>query len=124
MNSATFFFIRINRKYERIELSGLVYVESCRGYLKLITDTGSRMVHTSMLTLQQVLPDNRFCRIHRSYLIAINRVQNFDKDHVTLYNNNGEKIRLPIGQDRYKHALHEKVTIIGETPLKAETVTA
>jgi len=117
MNQTPFFFIRTNRKYERIELAELIYVECCRGYLKLVTDSRSWMVHASMANAEQLIPSERFCRIHRSYMVAIDRVQSFDKDHVTI-RESGSLKKLPIGQDRYKNALLEKVSAIGEPPVR------
>lgn len=111
MNQTPFFFIRTNRKYERIELAELIYVECCGGYLKLVTESRSWMVHASMVTAEQLIPSEMFCRIHRSYMVAIDRVQSFDKDHVII-RESGSLKKLPIGQDRYKNALLEKVSAI------------
>jgi DNA-binding LytR/AlgR family response regulator len=112
--NATFFFIRANRKCERIELPQLIYVESCRGYLKLVTDSKTWFVHATMLNLEKVLPTGQFVRIHRSYIIALDRVLSFDKAHVTIRTAGGEKLRLEISQRQYKDALYEKVTVIGD----------
>jgi two-component system response regulator LytT len=122
MKNESFFFIRSNRKYERIDISQLVYIESCRGYVKLFMTTKVSMVHVTMLALENVLPAGLFVRIHRSYILAIGRVTSFDKEQVTIIGTDGQKINLPVGQDRYKTALMQKIIAIGETVEKDKIV--
>lgn len=113
-----FIFVRINRKYERIDLLEIVYVESCRGFLKIFTEKKVLLVHATMIGLEQVLPTEQFCRIHRSYLVAIHKIQSFSKESLSLVLDN-HFVKLPIGQERYKNALLNKVVSIGENTVQS-----
>lgn len=107
-------FVRANRRCERIDLSELVYVESFRGYVKLFTLTRSWMVQSTMLQLEKQLPADKFVRIHRSYIVSIERVLSFDKTTVIIKDEKGNKKELEIGTNQYKTALMERVTVLGD----------
>lgn len=116
-------FIRSNRKFERIELSELIYVESLRGYIKLYSENRSWMIYTTMLQLEQVLPPERFVRIHRSYIIAIDRVISFDKASVMIRTEKGNLKVLEMGLNQYRKALQERVVVLGDAAVKTNLET-
>lgn len=117
------FFVRANRKCERIALSELFYAESFRGYIKLVTESKSWMIQTTMLQLEKELPRERFVRIHRSYIIAIDRVLCFDKATVTIKDEKGNKKELEIGRNQYKNALLGRVIVLGDAVEKGSIPT-
>lgn len=92
-------FLKTEHRVVRIETANIVYVEAQSEYLKIhLEDQKPVMVLLSMKRMEGFLPQN-FMRIHRSYIINLNRLQETSRLRVRL--TNGEQ--LPIG-DHYKEA--------------------
>lgn len=79
-----FFFIRVGRKYVRINLLEIAYIESLANYIKVYTDVGTYLTPMTMKQCIRMLPDNLFCRVNRGTIVPIHRILSFDKDGVTL----------------------------------------
>lgn len=104
----THFFIRLNGKYVRINLSEIIYIEGCRNYVKIVTAAKPILALITLKSMEAMLPQEMFVRIHKSYIIALDRMQTFDGDEVQLT----ERI-LPIGS-QYKGVLERRVYIMQE----------
>jgi len=81
------------------------YIEGCRNYLKIISDKKKYMVLMTMKRILEILPKSDFQRIHKSYIVSLNKVAAFDKDTALLC---GQE--LPIGH-QYRNVL-ENIFII------------
>jgi DNA-binding LytR/AlgR family response regulator len=85
--------VRADKKMIKIPLEDIQYIESLKDYV-IIYLPGRRIVTKQKISyLEQKLPDGDFLRIHRSFLVAINKIQAFSPNHVEI--NNQE---LPIGR--------------------------
>jgi DNA-binding LytR/AlgR family response regulator len=104
----THFFIRLNGKYVRINLSEILYIEGCRNYVKIVTAAKPILALITLKSMEVMLPDELFVRIHKSYIVSLNRIQTFDAEEVHLT----ERI-LPIGS-QYRGVLERKVYIVQE----------
>lgn len=103
-----YFFIKFNGKHIKISFRDIVYVEGCRNYVKIVTESKAYLVLFSMKGMQQCLPSNLFCRIHKSYIVSLDKITGFDSESVYLV-----KKELPIGQ-QYKNELERAVLILNE----------
>ena len=104
-----FFFIKSNGKYLKISFNEIVFVEGCRNYIKIITDNKAYLVLIAMKRMEQLLPVNMFRRIHKSFIVSLDRIVEFDAERVYLKNK-----ELPIGQ-LYKGKLEKSVMIVNDT---------
>jgi DNA-binding LytR/AlgR family response regulator len=95
-NSAAprFIFIREGRKMTKIFLDAIVYLESQKDHVKIVTDTESFTTRGTMSYYEQWLPKNEFSRVHRSYLVSLSRIKAYTDDDVEM--NDGKTI--PIGE--------------------------
>ena len=87
-------------KQVRIKPDDILYIEGMAEYLK-INYTGSPtplIVHLSMKRLLEQLPDDRFIRIHKSYIVNLNRISDSSRTQVTIENGT----TLPIGESYRK----------------------
>ena len=93
---------RIDYKSVRVELSRIRYVESMSEYLKIwLRDEPSPLIVLySLKRLAEQLPEDRFLRIHRSYLVNLSEVREYTRTSVTL--SGGPT--LPVG-DLFRSAL-------------------
>jgi len=115
-----FFFIRTNGRYEKVKFSELILVRGRRGYMQVVTENKTYLVLNNMSVVQEHLPAELFCRIHRSYIVAIERIRAFDNHKVylyeppegRLYNPGMARLKeLPVGY-HYKQALRASVDIM------------
>jgi two-component system LytT family response regulator len=104
-----YFFIRVDKKYIRINYKDLLYVESVGNYVKLFTENGIFLTPLTIKELEKMLPFELFCRVNRGTIIAIDRIVCFDRESVTLKN-----ARFSFS-DKYRKALEGKIRIITHT---------
>lgn len=100
------FFIRLDGKYQKIPFDDIRYVEACKNYIRIVTGVKSYMVLITMKQIERVLPQNIFCRIHRSYIVSLNFINAFDHELVYL-----DGIDLPLSA-QFLESLQHKVYIV------------
>ena len=104
-----FFFVRMDGKYVKIDFNKIIYVEGCKNYLKIVTDLRSYLVLITMKRMVEILPASSFQRIHKSFIVSLERVLEFNTDAVYLKNK-----ELPIGH-LYKGVIERSVTIANDS---------
>lgn len=73
-------FVRIGRKIKSIQVNDIVWIESDGDYTSLHTNSGIHLCNLSLNTLEDRLDPSCFLRIHRSYIIASNSIENLASD--------------------------------------------
>ena len=96
--------IKFARKTVTIPLGSIIYIESMSEYVKFHLDEPAEAVVVlgSLKKLMEMLPADRFIRIHRSYIVATDRIREAGTASVTLDGG----LRLPVG-DSYRSAVKE-----------------
>jgi len=69
-----FLFLRADHEWVRIDLDMLLYIESLRDYVRIVTMSKTYLVHSALADLTARLPAERFIRVHRSFTLALDRV--------------------------------------------------
>ncbi len=90
-------FLKVNKKLIKINLNDILYIESLKDYIKVITTLGDYVVHKSLTAITEELPQSNFIRIHRSYTISINKVIALEGNTVEISNR-----KIPIGRNYVK----------------------
>jgi len=88
-----FLYVRENRKMVKIFLDDIVYIESLKDYVKIITTAGGVITKYSMVAMEAMLPEAAFMRVHRSFLVALDKISGFSADRLTLHHQ-----QVPIGK--------------------------
>ena len=86
-------FLNVQKKKVKISFSDIVYIESQREYIKIVTTKNEYLSKISTHEIEDLLPAHLFKRIHRSYIIAVNRIDSYTAEMVDV---NGQSI--PIGR--------------------------
>lgn len=94
-----FIFLNVQRKKVKISFTDIVYIESEREYLKVVTTDKSFITKMSLGEMQSLLPDDLFKRIHRSFIISIGKIESYTAETVEV-----DGISLPIGRS-YKDVI-------------------
>lgn len=96
-------FLKVNRRLLRIELQDIQYVESLGDYVKVFTDHGMEVCYTTLHKLEELLPELLFLRVHRSYMISLQRINFLEGNFVKIGDTD-----VPIGQT-YKETLMKRL---------------
>ncbi len=88
-----FFFIKNGSITQKINLADILFVEGMKDYLRIHTVDDKTMTLLSFKKLEQSLTYPRFVRIHKSYLIAVDKITSIERNRVTI----GGQI-LPVGE--------------------------
>lgn len=98
-NNESFIFLKVDKKLVKIKFENLLYIESLKDYIKVFTTTDNYLVHKSLTSITEDLPESNFIRIHRSYTIAIDKVKSIEGNLVEI-----DTTRIPIGRKYINHA--------------------
>jgi DNA-binding LytR/AlgR family response regulator len=90
-------FVSVHKKRIKILLSEITYVESQREYVKIATTKSDYVSKMSTREVEGLLPSHLFKRIHRSFIISLNRIESYTPRKVEI---NG--VSIPIGR-RYRN---------------------
>ena len=94
-------FVKSDYKIVRIDIEHIRYIEAMSEYLRIATDDKDKpvIVLLSMKRIEEHLPSSMFMRIHRSFIINLNKIVEVKKNHVVLEGG----MSMPIG-DNYTDA--------------------
>ena len=87
-----FFYIKSDRKFIKIMVDEVLYIESLRNHIKVVTANGNFISLLSISQLEEKLPPQHFLRIHRSFIVPVSKIKQFSQTQVTVMDN-----ELPIG---------------------------
>ena len=92
-------FLSVQKKKVKILFSDLLYIESQREYVKIVTTKKEYLSKISTHEIEALLPSNLFKRIHRSFIVSIEKIESYTADAVEL-----RGMSIPVGRD-YRHIL-------------------
>jgi len=88
-----YLFLNVQKKKVKILFSDIVYVESQREYVKIVTTKNEYISKLSTHEIEALLPPNLFRRVHRSFIISVKKIDSYTAEAVEV---NG--ISIPIGR--------------------------
>lgn len=89
---ASFVSVKVDGYFIDIELDQLLYAQSFGNYVKLHTLKRTYLASITTTELEKCLPEKNFIRIHKSYIVALDKIEETEKDFVLI-----KKEKLPIG---------------------------
>lgn len=90
-----FIFVKSNLKKRKVFLNELRYIEALGDYVKFVTDHDSLVVLSTMKAFESLLPKERFLRIHKSYIVNLEKVEKYNSKIIELENE-----QLPLSRNR------------------------
>ena len=96
-----FIFVKCERKMVKFFLEEINYFESQGNYLLIFTTAECYKTYQSITEMQEKLPEGLFCRIHRSFLVATNKITSYSTSNLTIQNT-----QLPIGRFYHSSVAH------------------
>lgn len=86
-------FLNVQKKKVKISFSEIVYIESQREYIKIVTTKKEYISKMSTHEIEELLPAHLFKRIHRSYIVSLSKIESYTAEMVEV---NG--VSIPIGR--------------------------
>lgn len=77
-------FVKVDSLLHNIDLNSILWIEAYGDYVKINTDQKMLMVLSTLKAIEGKLPDNRFVRVHRSYIVNVKRVDNIDPSNLQI----------------------------------------
>jgi DNA-binding LytR/AlgR family response regulator len=90
-------FIKVDKKMMKINIEEILFVEGMKEYIKVVTPDKTYITHKSLTSLSEELPSDRFLRIHKSYVIALNKVKSIEGNRIQI-----QSYTIPIGRNYSK----------------------
>jgi len=91
--SNSFLYFRAERKMVKVFFRDILYVEGLKDYIRIVTDNKTIVTKYVLSTLEEMLPANEFLRIHKSYIVAVYKIDSYNADALHI-----AKHELPIGR--------------------------
>ena len=91
--SKKYLFLNVQKKKVKILLDDIVYIESQREYIKIVTTRKEYISKMSTHEVEALLPPKKFRRVHRSYIISIEKIESYTSEIIEV---NG--ISIPVGR--------------------------
>ena len=88
-----FVYLKVEQRMQRINFNEVLYVEGSKDYVQI------RLLHNKIITLQtlkameELLPPDQFIRVHKSFIVAINKIEQIHKQHIVI-----NQTIIPIGE--------------------------
>lgn len=97
--------VKVEYKNVKIKLSAILYIEAVNNYVRFhIVDARPILSQMSMKSIMDLLPADKFIRVHKSFIVPRHRIASYSRTQVVLYN---QDITIPVGR-AYADALREQ----------------
>ncbi len=88
-----YIFIKTEYRLEKVLLADIIYIEGMRDYRRIYLPGKSIMTLQTFKELELLIPTTMVCRVHKSYMIALDKIETIEKDRVKI----GEQ-RIPVSE--------------------------
>jgi len=96
-----FIYVKENKKVVKVYINEILYIEGLSEYVQIYTENKKLITKTSMSNMEDKLPQDDFMRIHKSYIVSLNKIEAFTASSIDVPGK-----ELPIGRS-YKNSVLE-----------------
>jgi two-component system, LytTR family, response regulator len=89
----SFVYFRADRKMVKVLVNDILYIESMKDYVKVFTSTNSLVTKQSISSVETMLPEKKFIRTHRSFIVSVNKIKSFNNELIEVGHT-----EIPIGK--------------------------
>ena len=94
ITQSNFIFLKSDKKTIKVNINDICYIEGLGDYIKIYTPTQKYISNLSMKKIISVLPTEDFYRIHKSFIVAIDKIESIEGNMIKINN-----VRLPVGNN-------------------------
>ncbi|WP_312767575.1 LytTR family DNA-binding domain-containing protein [Epilithonimonas sp.] len=104
-NDDSYINLKVDKSVRKIKINDIIFVESLRNYCRIkLTDSEITVLKT-LTSVQELLPESKFVRIHRSFLINKSHIISVSPSKIEINN-----LTIPVGR-KYKDEVKEKLLV-------------
>ena len=101
-----FIFIRDKGVLAKLKFDDILFIQALGSYVTIHTLEKNHTIHLTLMAIEEKLPREKFYRLHRSYLVALNKIDKIEQETAYVGKN-----PIPIGE-QYKKILLEKLNLV------------
>ncbi len=101
----TSFFLKGDKKHHQVHAQNILFIEAYGNYTKVHLEDTMFVCHKSITAFESLLPSAHFLRVHKSFIVAINHIQQVEGNTITM-----RQHQLPIGQT-YKDTIRLRLNL-------------
>ena len=101
-----FVFVKDNGILKRISIDDILFLEAMGDYVKVHTGQKFHVVHATLKSIEEKLPVSKFLRVHRSYIVAINKIDFIQEGTINI-----AKTSIPVA-DTHKSSLNKRLNLL------------
>jgi DNA-binding LytR/AlgR family response regulator len=98
-----FLMVKVEYTTIRVNLNDILYIEGLKDYVKIYTEGRLILTKTTMKNIIEKLPSGSFFRVHKSYIISVDKIDMIENSRIVIGNQ-----RIPIGES-YRSSFFEMV---------------
>jgi DNA-binding LytR/AlgR family response regulator len=83
-NDPDYIFLKVGFRIQKIELREIIFVEGMKDYLQIHTSKEKIMTLMSFSKLEELLPETKFARVHRSFMVALEKIEHIEKNRIRI----------------------------------------
>ena len=91
--ASPFMYVKVDRKMVKVLLDDVLFIESDKDYVKIYTTNSTIVTRQTISSVEAMLSENKFLRIHRSFIVSLDKIKSFSNETVEIGNK-----ELPIGK--------------------------
>jgi two-component system, LytTR family, response regulator len=99
----SYIFVKTEYRLERIDIDDILYIEGMKDYLRIICSGKKIMTLQSFAKIEESLPKNKFCRVHKSYIVALDKIKSVERGVIIIADQ-----RIPVS-NTYKDNFFSKI---------------
>lgn len=105
-NQTEFILVKTGYNTTRINLNDILYMEGLKDYIKIHLAGKTILTLNSLKKFQEVLPESRFVRVHRSYIVPLEKIDSIQRNRIVI-----GKTYIPVGEN-YRNSFKETISAI------------
>ena len=79
-----YMFLKVGHRIQKIAFRDILFIEGMKDYLRIHTSKEKIMTLMSFSKLEKLLPNQKFSRVHRSYMVAIEKIDHIEKNRIKI----------------------------------------
>jgi DNA-binding LytR/AlgR family response regulator len=83
-NEPDYIFLKVGFRIQKIEVREILFVEGMKDYLRIHTAKDKIMTLMSFSKLEELLPETKFARVHRSFMVALEKIDHIEKNRIRI----------------------------------------
>lgn len=103
--STRYIFIKTEYRHERVDFDDILYIEGMKDYLRIVCKERKIMTLMSFAKMEDSLPSAEFCRVHKSYLVALKKIKSVERGIIIIADQ-----RIPVS-NTYKDNFYSKIKL-------------